>query len=516
MTRKKAPRPPSKPKAKKAAEAVQAAQAPELLDVEQAAGLLKVSKTTFYRWLAAGTLPGFKVGGQWRFRPGQLQRFMEERGATITEAPVEIDAEIEAMLKLAGPELAKEDRKAWDGRDTDQPEAEAKVTRLVHLVIKTAIARRASDIHLEPTRDAFILRYRVDGVLHVMREMPKSLQGPLISRLKAMADLNVPEHRLAQDGRIHLQYAGKAYDLRIALVPAVYGESLVVRILSHSSELPSVERQGFTTDDRERVAACVRQPNGLIIFTGPAGSGRTTTAYTWLQTILSPEQKTLTIEDPVEITLPWATQVQVNRKVGLTYDAALRAFMRQDPDIVFAGGIHDLATAEMLFQVALTGHLVMSTLYANTAPGAVSRLMDTGCEPFMISEALNCVVAQRLARRVCTECAGPHAVPEETLVELRARAAAGGYVLPEKGIQFMRGKGCNRCKQWGYYGRTALHEVMVVDRVLRDMIAARRPEEEIRRAAIASGMKTLFADGFRKAAEGVTTVEEVLRVTFST
>jgi type IV pilus assembly protein PilB len=388
-------------------------------------------------------------------------------------------------------------------------EDEAPIIRVVNVVIQQAIKDRASDIHVEPDRRGVRIRYRVDGVLHEVMRVPKYVHAPLISRIKIMGDMNIAERRLPQDGRIHIRHEGKEYDLRVSTLPTVFGEKGVMRILDQSSVLIGLNKLGMPAETQAELESLIVQPNGMILSSGPTGSGKTTTQYSILNKINSVEKNIITIEDPVEYQLVGLSQVHVNRKAGLTFASAMRSFLRQDPDIIMVGEIRDLETAEMAVQASLTGHLVLSTLHTNDAPASITRLMDMGVEPFLISSSVIAVLAQRLGRRICPNCKEPYKPPAEALRRV------GFSVEDVENVVFHRGRGCEHCRHTGYRGRTGVFELMVLNEEIQDLTVKRAPLSEVRNAALAHGMKTLKQDGFQKVLEGQTTVEEIMRVVFT-
>ena len=388
-------------------------------------------------------------------------------------------------------------------------EDEAPIIRVVNVIIQQAIRDRASDIHIEPDRRGVRIRYRIDGVLHEVMHVPKYVHAPLISRVKIMADMNIAERRLPQDGRIHVRHEGKDYDLRVSSLPTVFGEKVVMRILDQSSVLIGLNKLGMFPETQAEIESIIVQPNGMILSTGPTGSGKTTTQYSILNKINSVEKNITTIEDPVEYQLRGLNQVHVNRKAGLTFANAMRFFVRQDPDIIMVGEIRDLETAETAIQASLTGHLVLSTLHTNDAPSAVTRMVDMGVEPFLIAASVIGVLAQRLARRICTNCKEPYKPPAEALRRV------GFKVEDVDEVVFYRGRGCEQCRHTGYRGRMGIFELMLLNEEIQDLIVKRAPLSEIKNAALANGMKTLKMDGFQKVLEGMTTVEEVMRVVFT-
>ncbi len=385
---------------------------------------------------------------------------------------------------------------------------EAPIIRVINVLMSQAIRDRASDIHIEAERRAVRIRYRIDGVLHEIMSLPKYLHAALISRVKIMADLNIAERRLPQDGHIRIRHEGRDFDIRVSSVPTVFGEKIVLRLLEQTSVLLGLHKLGLFSELQAELESIILQPHGIILSTGPTGSGKTTTQCAVLTKLVSPELNILTIEDPVEYVVPGVNQVFVNRKAGLTFASAMRSFLRQDPDIIMVGEIRDLETAETAVQASLTGHLVLSTLHTNDAPTTVTRLVDMGVEPFLVSASLIGVLAQRLARRICPDCKEPYKPPAEALSRL-------GFEPGGNDITFYRGRGCERCRHTGYYDRNGIFELMLLNNEIRDLIVKRATLTEIRAAAIASGMKTLKEDGIAKVVEGITTIEEVMRVVFT-
>jgi general secretion pathway protein E len=382
---------------------------------------------------------------------------------------------------------------------------EAPVVRLVNLLIENAIAAEASDIHVEPFEDTLRIRYRIDGILFDQEAPPRRLQAAVTSRIKLMAEMNIAERRLPQDGRIRVTLHGRRVDIRVSTIPTVHGESIVMRLLDRSSVFLPLERLGFGPDTLHRFEALIKRPHGIILVTGPTGSGKTTTLYGALDKINSPDRKIITVEDPVEYQLKGVNQIPVKPKIGLTFATGLRHIVRQDPDVILIGEIRDLETAEIAIQAALTGHLVFSTLHTNDAPGAITRLQDMGVEPYLVSSVLEAVLAQRLVRRICSACRTPVA-PEKADID-----ALGVEVTPQ--TRLYRGRGCDECRGTGYRGRTGIYELFPISEEARSLILRRAPSREIRRQAVEDGMVTLRLDGWAKACEGLTTVEEVLRVT---
>ena len=434
--------------------------------------------------------------------------------ATATSEPKGSASSATSMADLAGmldairrPDVAGDSAKGDDeGADIAN---DAPIIRMVNVLIQTAIKEGASDIHIEPERKNVRVRYRIDGVLYEMMTLPKFVHAPLTSRFKIMADMNIAERRLPQDGRIHIRHDGHDYDMRVNALPTVFGEKIVMRILDQGSVLIGLESLGFTPDMRVEVEQLVVQPNGMVLVTGPTGSGKTTTLYGILNKINSIEKNILTVEDPVEYQLPGINQVSVNRKAGMNFPVAMRAFLRQDPDIIMVGEIRDLETAEIAVQASLTGHMVLTTLHTNDSPSTIVRLSDMGVEPFLISASIIGVIAQRLSRKLCDKCKEPITVPPESLLRLgfREDEATGG--------NFCRAVGCDHCNQRGYKGRLGIFELLTLNEELGEQIIRRAPLSEITQAAIAGGMTTLLRDGVTKARLGLTSLEEVLRVVSS-
>lgn len=382
---------------------------------------------------------------------------------------------------------------------------DAPIVRFVNLLITQAIQDRASDIHIEPAEKNLRIRYRIDGVLHEMQTANKSIQNGVLSRLKIMADMDIAERRKPQDGRLSVNHQGRKIDLRVASLPTVWGEKIVMRILDNTTATMDLEDLGIRPENYEIYEKSFTKPYGMILVTGPTGSGKSTTLYATLNQISRPEVNVITVEDPVEYRIPGINQVQVNPKAGLTFAAALRSILRADPDIVLVGEVRDGETAQIAIEAALTGHLVLSTLHTNDAPSAITRLIEMDIEPFLVGSAIDCVVAQRLARRACPKCKEPY---EATPHEVMRFAPDWTGPLPT----LHKAVGCSSCSRTGYRGRLALHEIMPVSEEIERLAVARASSLEITQAAHASGMQSLLQDGWTKALEGHTTVEELLRV----
>ncbi|MFL6288416.1 MAG: GspE/PulE family protein, partial [Actinomycetes bacterium] len=384
---------------------------------------------------------------------------------------------------------------------------DAPIVKFVNLLITQAIQDRASDIHLEPNEHSLVVRYRIDGVLHEVMKSPKNIQSGVISRLKIMSDINIAERRVPQDGRLSVTHQGKKIDLRVATLPTVWGEKVVMRILDNSNARMELSDLGFSQHNHEIFAQSFIKPYGMILVTGPTGSGKSTTLYATLNQIARPEVNVITVEDPVEYRLPGINQVQTNAKAGLTFAAALRSILRCDPDIVLIGEIRDHETAQIAVEAALTGHLVLSTLHTNDAPSAVTRLTEMGLEPFLVGSALDCVLAQRLARRLCSKCKEAYEPTPDALIQARF-PWQDGMPLPK----LYRAVGCSACSKTGYKGRLALHEVMAVSEPIERLAVERASATAISETAKNEGMRTLREDGMFKVSNGVTTMDEILRV----
>lgn len=381
------------------------------------------------------------------------------------------------------------------------------IVRFVNLLISQAIQDHASDIHIEPGEHEMQVRYRIDGVLHHMQSAPKAIQNGVISRLKIMADIDIAERRRPQDGRISVAHLDRAIDLRVATLPTVWGEKIVMRILDDANGTMDIQDLHILDRNLEVFRNAYSKPHGMILVTGPTGSGKSTTLYTTLRTVSRPEINVITVEDPVEYMMPGVNQVQVNPKAGLTFATALRSILRSDPDVILLGEIRDHETAQIAIEASLTGHLVLSTLHTNDAPSALTRLTEMGIEPFLVGSAIDCVVAQRLARRLCDRCKEPYDHPVEKLVPLRFGLFAGQAVP-----QVFRPVGCSSCSGTGYRGRIALHEIMPVTEEIERLAVERATTMTVAKTAVQQGMTTLREDGWAKVKLGLTSVEEVLRV----
>ena len=414
--------------------------------------------------------------------------------------------------------LEKTDIKTIFGEDEGEEEAslgdimkgveDAPIVRIVNLIISQAINDKASDIHLEPEVKAVKVRYRVDGVLHEVMTPPKHIQAPMTSRIKIMAAMDIAERRIPQDGKIHLTHDGREFDLRVSTIPTVHGEKTVMRILDKSNVQLGLNKLGFYQENLNLWESIVEKPYGMLLVTGPTGSGKSTTLYSCLNKLNKGDRNLTTVEDPVEYQIPGINQVQTNNKAGLSFASALKSFLRQDPDILMVGEIRDGETAKIAVEAALTGHLVLSTLHTNDACGAISRLVEMGVEPFLVSSALIGVLAQRLARQICPNCKESYRPPVEAIRKL------GMSVYGDNDINFSRGRGCDHCKGTGYRGRSGIHEILQISERVRGLVLNRASTGEIRQAAIEDGMRTMQQDAVQKVIDGVTSLEECMRVIY--
>ncbi|MCP4584294.1 MAG: Flp pilus assembly complex ATPase component [candidate division Zixibacteria bacterium] len=387
-----------------------------------------------------------------------------------------------------------------EGISSDMP-----VVELVNVIVAKAVKTKASDIHLETDDKSFRVRYRVDGLMREVAVLAASIHQPVVSRIKVMSNIDVSEKRLPQDGRFRINYDERQIDFRVSTLPTIFGEKVVIRILDQSNLLIDLAQMGFSKQNYQTWLDAIHRPEGLILITGPTGSGKTSTLYAVLKELNTPEKNIVTVEDPVEYNLRMINQVQINEKAGLVFASALRSIVRQNPDILMVGEIRDLAAAEITIRASMTGHLALSTLHTSDAPVAAGRLIDMGVEPYLVSSAVTAVLAQRLVRVICPNCR-IEAQPESALFnDLLER-----WNRPD--IKFYQGQGCPRCNQTGYTGRTAIHELMIVSPELKEMISRKAPHVELRRSAIESGMISLLDDGLTKASNGTTSIEEVLRV----
>jgi type IV pilus assembly protein PilB len=460
--------------------------------------------------------------------PGDVQAIDELRLATSFQLELgvasreDITTEIRRLTRAseafgARAVLESEEELAEEEEDVDDLEVEDGISdvplvRLVNSIIFQAAEDGASDVHFEPQEDSLVVRLRIDGVLHEVQRIPKRMMAGVTTRLKVLAKLDIAERRKPQDGRISLNAAaaGRLLDIRVATLPTVEGESVVMRLLDKSKKAPTLTDLGLSEEMRDKVADIVKRPTGAILVTGPTGSGKSTTLYAAMTEISSPQINIITVEDPVEFRVPGLNQVQINPRAGLTFAAALRSILRSDPDVVMVGEIRDSETAKISIEAALTGHLVLSTMHTNDAPGAISRLNEMGVEPFLTGSAVSAVLAQRLARKLCTHCCEMYSPSTEDMIKARV---SPDVAAAADGVVFYRKKGCPRCGQTGYKGRVGIFQLLVMSENLESLASRKASREELERAAIGEGMRTLWDDGLAKVAAGLTSIEELARVT---
>lgn len=431
----------------------------------------------------------------------QIQKVIDQNYGSVLQS-------VDSFLNdLDSDEANVESQLTADLGESEQAGDDAPIIKLVSLIIIEAFNTRASDIHLEPLEKRYRVRYRIDGVLREVESPPKYLQANVTSRLKIMAKMDIAEKRLPQDGRIQLKVQSKDVDLRVSTIPTTHGESIVMRILDKSSITLDIPQLGFYSDDQEKIDKIINFPDGIFLVTGPTGSGKTTSLYAFLNNLNKPHRKIITVEDPVEYQLSGINQVQVNKQIDMTFAAALRAMLRQAPNIVMVGEIRDRETAEIAINAALTGHLVFSTLHTNDAPSAVTRLIDMGIKPFLVASSVRAIMAQRLMRRICKECAAPY-TPDP--YELQVLGIDDEIM---KNSKFMKGRGCAKCGNTGYKGRMGIYEIFLLSEELQHLIYEKVSSNVIKEAARKSGMRTLREDALRKAMAGTTSLEEVIRAT---
>ncbi|NLB65142.1 MAG: type II/IV secretion system protein [Lentisphaerae bacterium] len=431
-----------------------------------------------------------------------ISRYFGTEDESMQDMLASLEDELEGVGELMHSGAKMEDLASVEAAAKSRP-----VVRFVNLVLYQAVQDRTSDIHFEPFEDEFRIRYRVDGALYEMAPPPRHLALPVISRLKVISGLNIAERRVPQDGRIQLPVAGRMIDFRVSTLPTQFGESVVLRVLDRSTVSLDLENLGMADDIFDFFCEDIAKPNGIVVVTGPTGSGKTTTLYSALRRLNTVEHKLLTAEEPVEYEIDGIVQVPIHESIGVTFSRVLRAFLRQDPDIIMVGEIRDLDTSEIAIQASLTGHLVFSTLHTNDAAGAVTRLIDMGVEPFLIASTLEAVLGQRLVRTICNNCKTEYQPTEDILEQLGLTAAQVG------GRPFFYGAGCSYCNQTGYKGRRGIYEYLRVKDPIRDLINQRKPTLVIRDKAVELGMRTLREDGIRNILDGYTTVEEILKYT---
>ena len=411
-------------------------------------------------------------------------------------------------LTILRPPGAEEGIEAFETQlgESISIEDEGPIIQLGSLIINRAVASRASDIHIEPMSNRLRVRYRIDGVCHEAHVLPKRLQDPIISRIKILSNMDISEKRRPQDGRISIKYEGKELDIRVSSLNSIYGESLVMRLLEKSMAMKSLKNLGFYENDYARFQAIIKRPNGILLLTGPTGSGKTTTLYAAIHELNKTDTKIITAEDPVEYTIPGINQSEINEKSGFNFPIVLRTMLRQDPNIILVGEIRDAETADTAIAAALTGHLVLSTLHTNDAPSAITRLIDMGIKSFLVATSLQGVMAQRLVRTLCIHCKEPVNYDPQQLTEM------GFEIDALTDFTFYKGKGCKNCNNIGYFGRMGVYELLDMNETLRDMVYRMAENDEIKKAARSFGMTTLKEDGLKKAKDGKTTVEEVFRI----
>jgi general secretion pathway protein E len=446
-----------------------------------------------------------------------MQMAAGKRVRAYIAAPNEIDAALERLYGGGKSSMGAivdnittrdEEQDFGDIEHLKDLASEAPVIRLVNLILTKALEQRASDIHIEPYENRLVVRYRIDGVLHEVESPPRRLSAAVISRVKIMASLDIAERRLPQDGRIKLRIQGKEIDLRVSTVPTMHGESVVMRILDKGGVPLNFEALGFEGDNMQRFIHALDQVHGILLVTGPTGSGKTTTLYTALDRLNKPDVKIITVEDPVEYQMAGINQIQVKPQIDLTFANALRSIVRQDPDIIMVGEIRDVETVRIAMQSALTGHMVLSTVHTNDAPSTISRLLDMGAEDYLLTSTLNGVLAQRLVRTLCPKCREPHRALPEVVEQMNLRK-----FVPQGEITLYKPVGCPECAGTGYWGRVCIIEMMTLTDELRSLIMRHATSGEVRAEAIREGMETMFENGVRKSLAGITTIEEVLRVT---
>jgi general secretion pathway protein E len=427
----------------------------------------------------------------------------------------------EVMDTISGEDLSSVATEFETPRDLLELTEEAPIIRLLNALLLQAVKERASDIHIEPYEKELDVRLRIDGVLHRVLTPPKIIQDALISRIKIMSNLDIAEKRLPQDGRIRLLLGGRDIDIRVSIVPTSHGERAVLRLLDRKQGLLGLWEVGFNTEDGNKLEEYLHKPDGIILVTGPTGSGKTTTLYAALNRIHTEEKNIITVEDPIEYQLKGIGQIQVNPRIGLTFASGLRSILRQDPDVIMVGEIRDLETAEIAMQASLTGHLVLSTLHTNDAPSALVRLIDMGIEPFLVASSLSAVLAQRLVRTLCPHCKISYEpsdiekayFTDSFLHQTHLSQSTGNDTGGGASLSLYKGAGCDMCKGKGYIGRTGIFELLVIDREIRPMITEKIDAKSIKMHAVSKGMKTLLQDGLEKVLSGATTLQEVLRVT---
>ncbi len=478
-----------------------------LLTMEQTIERLKTTRATFYRWLRAGKIKGLKVGRQWRFRPEDVERFLHGEGPRV-DLPVGPDSLVQG-LNVAGKV-----HEVVVGKTPEDP-----IVQSVNGLILLALRSSASDIHIQPMREpgddngVGSVRLRIDGVLHPSFDFDIRLLPAVVQRFKQMAGCDPSTKRVPQDGRCMMKVEGEPVDLRLNFAPAMYGESITGRLLRRQALAFSLADMPFADRDMQTIREAIASPYGVIIVAGPTGSGKTTTLYNCLKELNEPARKIITIEDPVEYTFPGMVQMQLNAREGLTFESAMRSAMRADPDVIMMGEIRTPDSMQQCMQAALTGHLVFTSLHTNSAAATLTRMIDIGADPFLISESVRLIVGQRLIRRLCPHCSKPTTPSTEQLEQAKAMAHSGGVDWNTLSREFRQSVGCAKCSQTGYRGRTALVEMMVLSEPIGSALRRGASEHELHTIAVGCGMTTMSADGVRRAATGETSLDEVFRGT---
>lgn len=477
----------------------------DLVDMEEAIALLKTTRQTFYRWMKSGKFKGMKVGRQWRFYREDVDRFLKGEGPRTD-------------LGSLKPVLATLAKKLEElGKPLKAPLTESEDIQAAMLMLALGYHLKASDLHLEAMAKpggerTALLRYRIDGVLHVFAEFDLPLMRPIVERWKIMGNVNVQESRKPQDCRIQISIGGNPLDMRVCFIPATLGETMTARFLDAKAVVLSLDNMTYAPHDRQALDQALKAPWGLIIVTGPVGCGKTTTLYACLNACVKPQIKVMTVEDPVEYLLSGVTQIQVRAAEGVTIAAAMRSIMRSDPDIVMVGEIRDLETLCMVQQMALTGHLVLTTMHTQNAVGVLKRMVDIGTDPFLAADATKLILAQRLVRKVCSACGQDVKPGREAIIRAMEMAKAGGWKEDLSRGSFRKTKGCPACRQTGYRGRAVISEALVMSPEIAAALQQGASAEQIQAIAVRQGMITMAADGVRRAAAGETTLEEIFRI----
>ena len=483
-------------------------QSSEIIDMKEAIKLLNTTRPTFYRWVREGKIKGMKVGRQWRFYREDVERFLKGE-----EPQIELAADIGPLI-----EQLNEYAQKLGTESSDRPGDS--VVWAVNLMIVIANKMNASDIHLAPhtmednTGTIAILRYRVDGILQTVAEFDTRLLPAIVNRWKILAHCDINDKRKPQDGRLHIRYHDEEMDLRVTFLPSSLGESLTVRVIPSNAQLAhlKIEDIDFSPNDRERILRWLHAPWGIIIVSGPTGSGKTTVLYACLNHIASPKIKVLTIKNPVEVVLPWGVQTPANPDIGITFAAGLRALLRSDPDVIMVGEIRDPETLDMAHECALTGHLVLTQMHSSGAAGTLKRMVELGSEPYIIGESTKLIVAQRLIRKLCPDCSVEHNPPEELLNRIAEAANTDGLNWDSLSKQFREPVGCANCRHTGYRGRNIIAETLEISPEIIAALSRGASLEELQTVAIQQGMITIAADGVRRAAMGETSIGEIMRV----